>query len=142
MDGDTPETYPFRRSDPLVSPPEYARLRAERPVARVVLATGSPVWLVTSFADVRTVLSDPRFSRAALTSPDAPRISPLPMPPNALFTTDPPEHTRLRSLVGAAFTPRRTELTRAHVREVAADLLDRLAATPQPADLVEALAFP
>ncbi|HEY0700685.1 MAG TPA: cytochrome P450 [Micromonospora sp.] len=135
-------TYPFNRTAALTTPPEYARLRAEQPVAQVVLASGSPVWLITRYDDVKAALSDMRFSRAALTSPDAPKVTALPMPPNALFTTDPPEHTRLRSLVGKAFTARATERMRVRVREFTAKLLDDIAAQPQPVDLVETLVFP
>jgi cytochrome P450 len=135
-------TYPFTRTAPLTTPPEFARLRAEQPVAEVKLPTGSPAWLVTRYDDVLTVLSDPRFSRAALTNPDAPQVSPIPVPPNALFTTDPPEHTRLRGLVGRAFTARRTEQMRVRVRELTAELLDAVAARTPPVDLVESLVFP
>lgn len=43
---------------------------------------------------------------------------------------DPPTHTRLRSLVGRAFTPRRVEQVRPRIREVAVGLLrDTLAGT-------------
>lgn len=135
-------TYPFQRTDPLTTPPEYAKLRGGQPVARVQLPTGSSAWLVTRYDDVRAVLADPRFSRAALAEPDAPRVSPIPAPPNALFTTDPPEHTRLRALVGKAFTVRATERMRLRVRELVAEMLDGIASGPRPVDLVEALVFP
>ncbi|SCL15037.1 Cytochrome P450 [Micromonospora nigra] len=134
--------YPFHRTAPLVTPPEFAQLRAERPVAPAVLPTGSVVYLVTRYDDVKTVLTDLRFSRAALTAPDAPRVTPIPMPPNALFTTDPPEHTRLRALVGRAFTARATERMRVRVRQLTAELLDGIEAAGQPADLIESFVFP
>jgi cytochrome P450 len=134
--------YPFHRSAPLTTPPEFAWLRAERPVAEVKLPSGSSAYLVTRYDDVKMVLSDGRFSRAALTRPGAPKVSPIPMPPNALFTTDPPEHTRLRGLVGRAFTARATERMRARVRELATSLLDAMADQPRPANLIEKLVFP
>ncbi|MGA8118146.1 MAG: cytochrome P450 [Actinocatenispora sp.] len=142
MTGDNTLAYPFQRSDPLTTPAEFAQLRADQPVVRVVLPTGSEAYLVTRYDDVKMVLSDLRFSRAALTRPDAPKVSPIPMPPNALFTTDPPEHTRLRALVGRAFTARATERMRLRVRELAAELMDTVAASPQPVDLVERVVFP
>jgi len=135
-------TYPFARQAPLRTPVEYARLRADRPVAPAILPTGSTVWLVTRYDDVLTVLSDSRFSRAALTRPDAPRVSPIPLPPHALFTTDPPEHTRLRALVSRSFTARATERMRVRVRQLVTDLLDVLAAGPQPADLIDTVVYP
>ncbi len=142
MSGDETLNYPFGRTDPLLTPPEYARLRSGRPVARVQLPTGSVAYLVTRYDDVKMVLSDPRFSRAALTRPDAPKITSIPMPPNALFTTDPPQHTRIRALVGRAFTARATERMRGRVRELVSGLLDGIAATTPPVDLIPTLVFP
>jgi hypothetical protein len=40
---------------------------------------------------------------------------------------DAPAHTRLRSLASSAFGPRRVEALRAHIQEIAEDLLDRVA---------------
>src|SRR5207244_3969868 len=37
---------------------------------------------------------------------------------------DPPTHTRLRSLAATAFTPRRVEVLRSHIREITNSLLD------------------
>ncbi len=37
---------------------------------------------------------------------------------------DPPDHTRLRALASAAFTPARVELLRAHIQEIVDSLLD------------------
>ncbi|MBW1885364.1 MAG: cytochrome P450 [Deltaproteobacteria bacterium] len=52
---------------------------------------------------------------------------------------DPPQHTRVRRLVGKAFTPRRTELLRPFVEEVARKLLRSLPGY-QAVDLVKAYA--
>lgn len=55
---------------------------------------------------------------------------------------DPPDHTRLRSLVAGAFTARRAEKLRPQVRELTASLLDDLEAAGPPADLVDRFALP
>ena len=39
----------------------FERLRAERPVTRVALPGGHPVWLVTRYADARAALADSRL---------------------------------------------------------------------------------
>src|SRR5436309_8047450 len=61
-----------------------------------------------------------------------------------MLTVDPPDHSRLRRLVSAAFTPRRVEELRPRVQAVVDDLLDATAAAGPDAriDLVGAFAFP
>jgi hypothetical protein len=54
---------------------------------------------------------------------------------------DPPDHTRLRSLVNRAFTPRVVEDLRPHIRDVARYLIDRVV-TDGAMDVVEDLAVP
>jgi cytochrome P450 len=44
---------------------------------------------------------------------------------------DPPDHTRLRALASAAFTPRRVEQLRSHIEDVMNGLIDRVAAKGQ-----------
>ncbi|GAA3432996.1 cytochrome P450 [Kutzneria kofuensis] len=68
---------------------------------RVLTPTGHPAWLATSYADVRLVLSDPRFGKAPLTAGTATTRSGR-LLPGLLFTTDPPEHTRIRDQLLAA----------------------------------------
>lgn len=43
----------------------FARLRESRPVAPVRMPGYGRAWMVTRYADVRTVLSDPRLAMAA-----------------------------------------------------------------------------
>jgi cytochrome P450 len=61
-----------------------------------------------------------------------------------MLVVDPPDHTRLRKLVSAAFSPRRIEALRPHVQDVVDDLIDGIAdaAPGGPVDLVAAFAFP
>lgn len=134
--------YPFQRPSLLTPPPEYARLRETEPVARVALPSGDPVWLLTRFDDVKRTLLDPRFGRAALTEPGAPQISAVPLPPELMFLTDPPVHTRLRGQVNRGFTQRRSEQLRPRVQEVTDELIDRMLEQGPPADLIDALAYP
>jgi cytochrome P450 len=133
--------YPFSEPDRLNLDPMYAWLREHEPVARIQMPYGEPAWLVTRYADARTVMGDPRFSRAAVLSRDEPRVTPRPTDPSIL-SMDPPEHTRLRRLVTKAFTVRRVEELRSRVQEIADELVDRMVETGPPADLVDTFALP
>lgn len=129
-------------SFPLPEPPtiyhpcaEYAGLRAERPVAQVRLPDGSLAWLATRYADVRQVLSDQRFSRAAAAGPDWPTQDLGSLATESLIGMDPPVHTRLRRLVARVFTVRRVEQLRPWVAGLVAELIDQMLAQPRPVDL-------
>ncbi|MEU2081790.1 cytochrome P450 [Streptomyces albus] len=134
--------YPPPRSSAVDVPEEYARLRAEEPLAPVVLPSGDAGYLVSRYEDVRAVLSDPRCSRAATVRPEAPKLTAVPFDAGGLFTMDPPEHTRLRALVSRAFTPRRVARMRPRLAQLAGSLADSLADAGPPADLNAAFAFP
>jgi cytochrome P450 len=138
-----PRSYPFGR-DRLSPDPQYAELRRSEPVCQVQLPYGPPAWLVTSYDLIKDVLSDTRFSRAAIIGRDSPRESPLDIGQLAESITnmDPPEHTRIRKLVSRAFTPRRVEEMRPRVQEIASGLIDQMVAAGPPADLVESFSFP
>ncbi|MDH6120466.1 cytochrome P450 [Kitasatospora sp. GAS206B] len=109
--------------------PSYAALREAGPAHRIIGSDGLPVWLVTRYADVRQGLADPRLAldkRHA--SPGNYRGLALPPALDAnLLNMDPPDHTRIRRLVGQAFTPRRVEQLREPVQRIADELLDAIA---------------
>jgi len=139
-----PDRVPFPLDPSKVdgNPAGYARLREERPVCPVVLPAGQHAWLVTRYADARLVLSDSRFSKAALTRPDATRIHPGTLLPGLLLTTDPPEHTALRAPLTRLMAVRETVRHRPRIRAAADDVLDAFTAGPKPADLVTGFAGP
>ncbi|MEV7044002.1 cytochrome P450 [Amycolatopsis sp. NPDC051061] len=134
--------YPFSEPEKLDIEPLFARLRTEEPLSRVTLPYGEPAWLATRYEDVKTVLGDPRFSRAAATGRDEPRLRPHLTPPGNILALDPPEHSRLRRLVMKAFTVRRIEALRARAQEIADELVDAMLAEGPPADLVDGFALP
>lgn len=109
--------------------PRYAWLRERAPVSRVRMPDGSMVWLVTTYADVRAALADPQLSLdKAEAGEGGYRGFALPPALDAnLLNMDPPDHTRLRRLVMAAFTQRRIEALRPRVREIADELVDEFA---------------
>lgn len=130
--------YPFDMHDISVSP-LYAKLQREEPMSRVRMPYGEPAWLATRHADVKLVLTDPRFSREIAQGLDQPRLR-RQSTGDGIMGMDPPDHTRLRRLVGKAFSARRIEKMRAGVRELTTRLLDDMVERGQPADLVEDLA--
>jgi cytochrome P450 len=135
-------SYPFPRPSVLDPSPEYADLRSRCPVARVTMPSGDPAYLVVGYDDVRTVLSDPRFSREATMRDDAPRLSAAPQRFRSLLNLDPPEHTRVRKLVSREFTARRVTALRPRIQEHTDALLDEMEESGPPVDLVSALSFP
>jgi cytochrome P450 len=137
----TARQYPFGDPDRLDLHPLYAELRRQEPVVRVRLPFGEEAWLATRYADVKVVLGDPRFSRAASAERDEPRTTPRKIG-TGMLAMDPPDHSRLRRLVAKAFTARRVDMLRPDATAIANDLIDDMLAAGPPADLVEQFATP
>lgn len=137
----TPPAYPFNEAVGIEVDPIYAKLRRDEPVVRVGCPFGEDSWLVTSHADMKTILGDPRFSRALAALHDESRLTPLPIH-TSILGMDSPDHTRLRRLLSRVFTMRRVELMRPGVERVANELLDGLVARGAPGDLMEEFAVP
>jgi cytochrome P450 len=133
--------YPFGDADRLELDPMLTHVREEEPLCRITMRFGDDGWLVTRYDDVRTVLSDPRFSRAEAVVRDVPRTHPR-KNPGGIVDLDPPEHTRLRRVIAKAFTARRVEALRPRAERIAADLLDAMVAAGPPADLAAAFSLP
>jgi cytochrome P450 len=105
---------------------------------------GRPTWYVLGYAEARQVLSDPRFTRDVTKLPEEDRpVEPLAALglDRTMLGVDAPDHTRLRSLVSAAFTPRRVEQLRPWITEIADGLLAEMSRHEQ-VDLVDTYAFP
>lgn len=134
-----PIAFPFT-AEGLQLDPRYAELREERPAAEVRLPYGEDGLLVTRLRDVRTVLTDRRFSRSAAAENDHPRVV-SERQTYGIVGMDPPEHTLLRSLVSPAFTQRQAERVRPTAEVLAAELADRMRGLGS-ADLVEDFAIP
>ena len=138
----TVRSYPFGEPHALDLEPIFHKLRSEEPLARVVLPYGGEAWLATRFADVRTVLADPRFSRAVTVGADIPRVRPEVNNATSILNMDPPHHTRLRRLVATAFTARRVEQLRPRATELTNGMLTGMRAVGPGADLVEHVSMP
>lgn len=121
--------------------PVYAELRERGPVHRVRTPSpgGFECWLVVGYEEARAALADPRLSKdttkKGLGSVDFGLMG------RYVLTTDPPEHTRLRSLVTGAFTQRRVTALRPRVQQITDELLDVMVPKGR-ADLVDSFAYP
>lgn len=119
--------------------PAFAWLREHSPVHEFRFPVGDvPTWMVTRFADVRTLLGDSRFSTSGATwANEQARAAGMVFASGTVVETiltvlDPPDHTRVRKLAMSAFTPRRTEQWRKTVARIAERALDRLAEQDEP----------
>ncbi|GIF26708.1 cytochrome P450 [Actinoplanes tereljensis] len=133
--------YPFGCADRLEVDNAYGALRQQETMARVRLPFGEDAWLATRYPDVKAVLGDPRFSRAATVGRDEPRVTQQQLG-TGILSMDPPDHTRLRRPVLRAFTARRVELLRPATVATANELIDRMESIGPPVDLVEHFATP
>lgn len=137
--------YPLPEPPTLYAPlPELAEVQRSDAVVKVDTADGGAAYLVTRYQDVRTVLIDPRFSRAAAARSEqaAADFGLGDMSTESMLGMDPPEHTRLRRLVAGAFTARRVERLRPRTADIVRGLIDRLQTLDRPVDLVENFSLP
>ena len=120
----------------------YAQLREAGGAHQAVKPSGGQVWVISRYADVKALLSDPRMSIETRNSRHG--YQGFGLPPaldEHLMNVDDEAHARLRRLVSSAFTARRVEAQRERVQAA----VDRLIAAIAPdghADLVDALAVP
>jgi len=151
-----PEEYdlflPLRSRGGLENPfAVYALLRSVRPVMRMPVSgyDGPGVWFLTRYADVETVLRDPRFSVERIRAPFIrDNLERLPsfiqqgaQALRSMLVIDPPDHTRVRKLVNKAFTPRRIAALRPRIEAIVDDLLAPLDSSGRM-DIIETLAGP
>ena len=109
----------------------YERLRREDPVHRMRLVNA---WALTGYEDAQTVLQDhKRFSSGENKLEYAPY--------RTMLDLDPPDHTRLRSLVSKAFTPRSVSALAPRVQQIVEALLNDLG-DKKRFDLISEFAFP
>jgi cytochrome P450 len=114
----------------------FARARREHPVYP---HPGFPIVSIFRYADVQAILKDPETWSNHFAPP--PGIDPALFPEPSMLGQDPPQHTRLRSLVNQAFTPRIIRRLEPRMHEIANELLDR-ALEQREVDFVAALTYP
>ncbi len=138
---------PEFQSDPYEA---YDALREEDPVH---FSEQFGMWVLTRFDDCFQVLHDHKnFSSDSAKASGSSGVAALfarieadekegGASPRLLLGSDPPEHTRLRSLVNHAFTTQRVRDLRPHLEELTESLLDQIP-SGEPVEFMQALARP
>jgi cytochrome P450 len=122
--------------------PHYERLRNTDPMHLTPLG----IYVASRHAEASLVLRDKRFGKDFVersTRRYGPKIMEEPVfrsMSHWMLQQDPPDHTRLRSLVVKAFTARRVEDMRPRIQQVVDETLDRIVARGRM-DLIEDFAF-
>ncbi len=130
--------------------PVLHRMRREAPVLRSHhREMGDHPWIVTRYDDALFVLTDERLTKDMVKRPHAVIDTSDPMNQAAaainrhMLTVDPPDHTRLRSLVHKAFTPRMIRQMHDRVQAIADRLTDAmLSSATGEVDLMHEYAIP
>lgn len=110
--------------------PLYHQLRQQYPV---FWESSLQKWLVTGYAEVASVLRDPRLSSSRdgslskLPKEYWPQLAPLyELLSKMMVLTDQPDHHRLRTLVSKAFTPRSVAQMQQRISQLIDQLLDKV----------------
>ena len=128
---------------------EVERLRADGPVAWVEepelpgLPAGPGYHLVLSHRLVQQVLKDPAtFSSAAGGTQirDPASASDLAYVQRMMLNMDPPEHSRLRTMISKSFTPRAVRALEDGIAAHASAIVDRMLAGPRECDFAKDVA--
>jgi cytochrome P450 len=124
---------PLSREFMLNPYPTYDHLRATTPI---LYHQDTDLWFFSTHEDIDTLLRDRRLGRSIDpvlsreqrgVPPPSPELAPFnKLSENSMFDKEPPDHTRLRSLVHKVFTPRRVESLRGHIQNIADHLLDQV----------------
>ena len=132
-------------SDPQIQVDPYAhytRMRNDMPVC-----WNGRTWLVSRYEDIVTLLSDPRMSSARTEQTFAvlPQEAQKELMPlrtilgSRMLLTDPPRHTRLKSIVNKAFNPRMIEQRRNRIQQICHAFIDEVIERGEM-DVMEAVA--
>ncbi|NNH71463.1 cytochrome P450 [Nocardia uniformis] len=147
-----PHGLPTKRdAGPFAPPRQITQLRDARPVSPMVFPDGHEGWLVTGHEAVRQLMSDTQFSsrqdigvvHTVEDIPDMPaQTEPSPQIPGLFIAMDPPDHTRLRSLLTSTFTVKRMKQLQDRIIDITERQLDEMARLTPPVDLVKEFALP
>jgi len=139
----------FAPDDPAFLENPYPYYEMGRQLSPLLLPAPN-LWLVFGYEHITAILKDHATWSSDSRSRPLPEVQQLDegeamgdfgMAEPSMLGEDPPRHTRLRSLVSQAFTPRMIEQLAPRIRQVASELLDPVIPTGTM-DLVETLSYP
>ena len=128
--------------------PFYEQLREQEPIH---WDEELGFWVLTRYADIDSLYTDDRFSRAQglmrgferLSDSEQQLVQPVYHSfSKTVFYADPPYHTHLRGLMNHAFTPRRVERLRPYIQGIVNELLDAAQSRAGAVDVIRDLAYP
>jgi cytochrome P450 len=128
--------------------PFYEQLRSHDPVH---WDQELGFWVLSRYADIDSLYTDDRFSRAQglmrgfqrLSESERQIVEPVYRSfSKTVFYADPPYHTHLRGLMNHAFTPRRVERLRPQIQRIVDELLESAQSKGAVVDLIHDLAYP
>ncbi len=118
---------PLDPTDPAVVADPYPSFAQARAVAPVQWHEDLQLWLAFTHAECNAVLRDRRLGRIWSDKAPAERFESFNLiHRNAILEMEPPDHTRLRRLISAAFARGHVERLRPWVNELAGRMVDRM----------------
>jgi cytochrome P450 RapN len=131
-------TYPIISNDDISLDPRYLELQKDLPF-KAQMPHGVPIWIVTRYTDAKFVYGDRKFGKAPGIGVDTPRMHGMDIgtDPSRLDNMDPPNHTRVRRLASAAFTPQKIRDMTGWIQGISDELLDDVERGGKGSDLME-----
>ena len=123
--------------------PSYHLLRAQQPMYMTPLG----FWVATRYEDVTQILRDKRFGKnfeGRMIEANGPEVFDNPAYGSMrhwMLMQNPPNHTRLRSLVAKAFTPRHLEALKPRIQSLVDELIDAVEDNGEM-ELINEFAYP
>lgn len=138
---ETPVDYPFPEVARDEAIERFRAIAADRPMTKVTMPVGGDAWVIHRNAAAREMLADRRFERGPFRTGERQVPYYVEFPDflkHTLQFEDPPEHTKLRRLVQGAISPRSVAAMRESATAYAEELVDRMVAAGDSANLVSA----
>ncbi|CAM5643825.1 cytochrome P450 [Streptomyces avidinii] len=135
-----------RTGCPMDPSPAYRESTKDASIIRVDLPFGDERWMVAGYEEVRSVLTDRRFSADA-TRPGFPLVSAelkalAAASRSSAEFIDEQEHLRRRRMLTPDFKAKRVDALRPEIQKLVDEALDTIIADGGPADLMAAFALP